>query len=515
MGKPLDLGDSLLRSVSPVHLEYMANMGVRASMSVSLIVAGRLWGLISAGHREPHALPLALRSACETIGRTVSLQIGAFEALDFRRRQDDNVDALGRLVAGMQRATGDVLEGLANEPAALLEIAGAAGAAIVFDDRVARVGACPPESVVVDLARWIGERTLADGTFATHALSADDARWAPWAVDVSGVIAIALPSAAQRCVIWFRPEQAHPVNWGGNPDKAGSVDDAAGTPRMHPRRSFELWKEVVQGRSARWDPAELHAARTLRRYAVEVDLDRQIAKERAAVQARDELVAVLSHDLRTPMSVVVMQAAMIQRRVLDDPSQTMQRFRVAAATIQRAGGRMNALLNDLLDLSKIEAGRFSVAAGSYGARQLVAEACELMGTLATSSNIVLEQEATEDIVVKADPERIFQVFSNLIGNAIKYAAHSGQVRVGAARVRGMCEFQVSDDGDGIAPEHIDNIFERYWQGNPSDSAGAGLGLYIAKGIVEAHGGTLRARSRPGAGTTFAFTLPVDRSDPPS
>ena len=507
-GNPLDLGNAALRSVSPVHLEYMANMGVRASMSVSLIVAGRLWGLISAAHRTPHSVPYRLRSACETIGRVVSLQIGALEALDFRRRQEDKAYGIDKLVAGMQAAGTDVLEGLAAEPKALMGIAGGAGAAIVLGDKVMLAGSCPPESVVLELSRWVRDRPLDDGTWQTNALSIDDPKWAPWAERASGTLAIILPSQTQRCVMWFRPELTHTVNWGGNPDKAGRLETSGGVPRLHPRRSFELWKEVVRGRSARWEPAELHAAQELRRRAVEVDLERQIDKERAAVRARDDLVAVVSHDLRTPMSVVVMQAAIIQRSINEDGNESLLRFRTAALIIQRAGVRMNALLNDLLDLAKIEAGRFAVAPVRSPAGQLIGDACDLMETLAASSSIAIVREPAPDVMVLADPERIFQVFSNLIGNAMKHGAQGGQVRVGAAPVNGMCEFRVSDNGPGIAPEQIGNIFERYWQGKQSDSAGAGLGLYIAKGIVEAHGGSLRAHSVPGNGATFAFTLPL-------
>ena len=507
-GQPLDLGTATLRSVSPVHREYMANMGVQASMNVSLIVAGRLWGLISAVHRTPHSVPWRLRSACETIGRVVSLQIAALEALDFRRRQEDKADSIDKLVAGMQAAGTDVLEGLAAEPTALIAIAGAAGAAVVLGEKVLLAGSCPPESVVLELSQWVRDRPLDDGIWHTSALSIDDPKWASSADRASGTLAVILPGQPQRCVMWFRPELTHTVNWGGNPDKAGRVDMSGGVPRLHPRRSFELWKEVVRSRSARWGPAELHAAREVRRRAVEVDLVRQIDKEREAVRARDELVAVVSHDLRTPMSVVVMQAAIIQRSINEDGTGSMLRLRNAALTIQRAGVRMNALLHDLLDLAKIEAGRFAVAPVRSPAGLLVGDACDLMETLAVSSGISILREPAAEMMVMADPERIFQVFSNLIGNAMKHGAQGGEVRVGAAPVNGMCEFRVSDNGPGIAPEQIGKIFERYWQGRPSDSAGAGLGLYIAKGIVEAHGGSLRAHSAPGDGATFAFTLPL-------
>ena len=507
-GHPLDLGNAALRSVSPVHLEYMANMGVQASMNVSLIVAGRLWGLISAAHRTPHGVPWRLRSACETIGRVVSLQIGALEALDFRRRQEDKASGIGKLVASMEAAGADVLEGLAAEPTALMGIAGAAGAAIVQGESVMLAGSCPPESVVLELSRWVRDQPLDDSTWQTSALSIDDPKWAPWAGRASGTLAIILPGQTQRCVLWFRPELTQTVNWGGNPDKAGQLETVSGVPRLHPRRSFALWKQEVRGRSERWEPAELHAAQELRRRAVEVDLERQIDKERAAVRARDELVAVVSHDLRTPMSVVVMQAAIIQRSINEKGNESLLRFRTAALIIQRASVRMNALLNDLLDLAKIEAGRFAVAPVRSPAGQLVEDACELMETLAVSSRIAIVRDRVPELMVLADPERIFQVFSNLIGNAIKHGAQGGQVRVDVAQANGMCEFLVSDNGPGIAPEQIGKIFERYWQGKQSDSAGAGLGLYIAKGIVEAHGGSLRAHSAQGEGATFAFTLPL-------
>lgn len=505
---PLDLASAALRSVSPLHLEYMANMGVQASMSVSLLVAGRLWGLISAAHRTPLGVNQSFRTACETIGRVVSLQIGALEALDFRRRQEDKEGETGKLSASMQAAGADVLDGLSAEPKALMDLAHGVGVAIVDGEKVWLSGWCPPQPVVLDLSRWIRARVPEDNIWHTHALSNDDPGWTPWAEHASGVLAVMLPGQMPRCVMWFRPERTHTVNWGGNPDKAGQVDTSGEIPRLHPRRSFALWKEIVQGRSARWDPAELHAARELRRRIVELDLGRQIEKERAAVRSRDELVAVVSHDLRTPMSVVVMQAAIIQRTINEAGNESLLRFRTAALTIQRAGVRMNSLLNDLLDLAKIEAGRFAVSPVRSAAGLLVGDACDLMETLADSRGIVITRGPALDVSVLADPERIFQVFSNLIGNAMKHGAPGGRVHVGAAQVNGMCEFKVSDNGPGIPAANLGRIFDRYWQGKQSDSAGAGLGLYIAKGIVEAHGGSLRAQSPLGEGATFSFTLPL-------
>jgi len=299
---------------------------------------------------------------------------------------------------------------------------------------------------------------------------------------------------------------------GGNPHEAKRIERTGGTLRLHPRHSFALWREVVTGHAQRWDRADRDAAESFRRRAVELDLGRQIDKEREAVRARDDLVAVVSHDLRTPMSVVVMQAAIIQRMIIGDADGVLQRFRTAALTIQRAGQQMGSLLHDLLDLSKIQAGRFTVTPAPCPASRLVVEAVEMMEGVAGEANVTLVTESLVDDPVQADSERIFQVFSNLIGNAIKYAGQGRQVRVGVARSGRACEFRVADSGPGIAPDQIEFLFQRFWQGKRDDSSGIGIGLYIARGIVQAHGGTIRAESAAGEGTSIIFTLPLAQAE---
>ncbi|MEO8629281.1 MAG: GAF domain-containing protein, partial [Betaproteobacteria bacterium] len=378
-GAPLDLSYSILRSVSPVHLAYLANMGVRASMSISLIVAGRLWGLISCGHREPWSLPYRVRTACETIGRMVSLQIGALQAGDFQRRQLAKSESLTSLVTGMREGASHVLAGLAANPARMLDIEHASGAAIVHGDSVLRVGACPEDRIVARLAEWLRPRANNDGLFATAQLAIDDPQWDVCALQASGVLAIVLPTPLQPCVIWFRPELIHQMNWAGKPTALDSAHERTG---LNPNRSFDLWKQLVRGQSLAWGPAELDAAANLRRFAIEIDLTRQVQTARDAVQARDDLVALVSHDLRTPLSVVVMQAALIQRVTAQESTEASHRLRASAKTIQHAGERMSSLLHDLLDLGKIEAGRFEIAASDQSAAHMIEDACELLQSVA-------------------------------------------------------------------------------------------------------------------------------------
>lgn len=507
-GAPLDLSQSLLRSVSPVHQEYLANMGLRASMSVSLIVEGRLWGLLSCGHRKPRFLSYRLRSACETIGRIASMQIAALHTVELRRAQDAKTDLLQQLVASMRSAGDEILDGLRAVDAPLLALADATGAAVFTAQGVVLVGRTPAEADALALAQWVQARCDSQGIFHTHQLGHDAPRWAGLCESASGLLGFMMPTPEPRGVLWFRPEQVQTVRWSGDPHKAVQAKPGAGAPRIHPRRSFDLWKEVVRNRSLHWGAGELHAAEQLRRYAIELDLARQVARERAAVQARDDLVAVVSHDLRNPMSIVVMQAALLQRLLAQDVTESSQRLMASAHTIQRAGQRMSSLLGDLLELAKIEAGRYEVRPSEAAADEMLQDTCELLQSLGHAKQVRLVCESAPHLVVRADAERVFQVFSNLIGNAIKHSPEHSTVRMGARQVRDMCEFWVTDEGPGVDPDQLPHLFDRYWQARRSDQSGAGLGLYIAKGIVEAHGGTIRAENELTCGATFRFTLPV-------
>ena len=250
----------------------------------------------------------------------------------------------------------------------------------------------------------------------------------------------------------------------------------------------------MRGRGEAWDEADQEAACALRRLAIEIDLGRQVRRHQAAVQARDDLVAVVSHDLRTPMSIVAMQAAIIQRVVAADPTETSHRLRVSAETIQRAADRMSSLLRNLLDLAKIEAGRFEVAATVQSTRHIVDDACSLLSSIAMAKGIALVPDETADASIRVDPERVFQVLANLIGNAVKFSLAGTTVNVGGTTIDRVYQFHVADQGVGISEDQQARIFDRYWQAKQSDVAGAGSASTSPKCIVEAHGGALRVES---------------------
>jgi signal transduction histidine kinase len=176
--------------------------------------------------------------------------------------------------------------------------------------------------------------------------------------------------------------------------------------------------------------------------------------------------------------------------------------------VRRAADRMNRMIQDLLDVKRIEGGRLSMDLQPEEVGPLVTDTIEMLRPLAVGSSIVLESAVAENLPpVVADAARIQQVLSNLVGNAVKFTPRAGQVTVTAESMGTEVRFGVVDTGPGIPPEQVPHIFGRFWQAKPSDRRGIGLGLAIAKGIIEAHSGRIWVESRVGSGSTFYFTLP--------
>jgi two-component system, sensor histidine kinase and response regulator len=224
-------------------------------------------------------------------------------------------------------------------------------------------------------------------------------------------------------------------------------------------------------------------------------------KAEAATRVRDEVLATVSHDLKNPLGTIFTSAALLLE--MDMPRDALRR---QLEIIRRTAERMDRLIADLLDVSRLEAGYFSVDARPEDAASLVLEARDQLGSMAQANGITLEVDVERGHAqVRADRNRVLQVFSNLIGNAIKFTPEGGSITVSAAEQDDHVRFAVTDTGVGIAPDDLPRIFERFWYG--PEKGGSGLGLAIARGIVDAHGGSITAESE-GQGSTFSFTLPL-------
>jgi PAS domain S-box-containing protein len=226
-----------------------------------------------------------------------------------------------------------------------------------------------------------------------------------------------------------------------------------------------------------------------------------------ATQRRDEVLGVVVHDLRNPLTAIRMQASALSRRG-PEPERRSQKARDG---ILRAANRMDRLIRDLLDVTLIEAGQLGIERAEVATRQLVVDAVEVQRPLASSVSVDMRLELPEGLPdIRGDQHRLLQVLENLIGNAIKFTSGGGRITVGAASRDHEVLFWVADTGCGIAPEDLPHVFDRFWQARKSD-LGAGLGLPISRGIIEAHGGRIWVESTLGKGAVFFFTIPAARA----
>jgi PAS domain S-box-containing protein len=260
------------------------------------------------------------------------------------------------------------------------------------------------------------------------------------------------------------------------------------------------------------DPADIREAVDLarelaHRAALAVDNSRLFSSAQRAIRARDEVLGVVAHDLRNPLNTVRLTAQALSRRLAKSPGQ--ERAVELAATIVRSVDVGNRLIQDLLDVTRIEAGRLVLDRALYSPQKFMEEVLELMAPNAANASIQLIGPGPVTLPeVMMDRDRMLQAFSNLIGNALKFTPAGGLVEFSARHRGNEVEFSVSDTGPGIPQDQLSHLFDRFWQANATDKRGAGLGLAIVKGIVDAHGGRLWVESTVGVGTTFHFTIPV-------
>jgi signal transduction histidine kinase/DNA-binding NarL/FixJ family response regulator len=248
------------------------------------------------------------------------------------------------------------------------------------------------------------------------------------------------------------------------------------------------------------------------RAALAVENARLFAQTHSALQARDEMLAVVAHDLRNPVSTVVMGTDLLLETMPEDEPHAFDRRHLEM--IKRSALGMNRLIQDLLEVSRVVGGKLPLAVQDEEVRLLMTEASAMLRPLAEARRIDFHVRAPGDLPrLRMDGPRVMQVISNLVGNAVKFTPQGGAVTLAAEWRDRELHVSVADTGAGISPEQLPHVFGRFWQADDADRRGLGLGLAIARGIVEAHGGRIWVQSEPGEGSTFHFTLPAPKPKP--
>jgi light-regulated signal transduction histidine kinase (bacteriophytochrome) len=504
---PLDLSDSILRSVSPVHLEYMRNMGTLASMSISILRDGRLWGLISCHSKEPKRVSLQVRNACDFLTQIFSLQLEARENTTLAENRMRLGTVQTRLLAHMA-AEDHFIAGLVNHPDDLMLLAGAQGAAVLTQDNCWCLGQTPGEEEVRALFAWLSRHNQED-VFATDHLSQVYPAAKAYADRASGLLAISISKAHSSYVLWFRPEVVQTVKWGGNPQKP--VQEEAGTARLHPRRSFEIWKETVRERSLPWGRSEIDAVKELRHAIVGIVLRR--AEELAAIseelrRSNKELEAFsysVSHDLRAPFRHIVGYSELLKKQEGSSLSEKGRRY---VDTIIDSAYTAGTLVDNLLRFSQM--GRTALKPRRIEMNRLIDEVRQQLAVHAGDRRI--EWVIGDLPEVTADPVLIRLVFENLIDNAVKYTRprEKARIEIGSTRKDGETIFFVRDNGVGFDMKYIDKLFGVFQRlHRMEDFEGTGIGLANVRRIIERHGGRTWAEGAHDRGATFSVALPDD------
>lgn len=505
-----DLSLAVLRSVSPVHLQYMRNMGTGASMSVSLIHEGRLWGLVSCHTANARRLPYPVRTACEFMGQILSLQIALKER---GRVVEERVIRRSLLVKLLARMAGDedFMTALRQDHSSLLALTEAAGAAIVHKGDCMRVGQCPAREDILRLAHWVAAEHPGEEVFHTDHLAGAWPSAARLSDVASGVLAVSISQLHDSYLMWFRPEVVRTVRWGGDPRKSGDPGTA-----LSPRHSFEAWKETVQQRSLPWTDADAEAAHEMRTAIVDIVLRK--AEEMAElneqlVRSNKELEAFsysVSHDLRAPFRHIVGYSELLGSSAAERLSENERRF---LDTIVESAKSAGTLVDDLLSFSQMgrsTLGRMHINMGAL--------AQDVRRTLALDyAGRSIDWRIGPLPVVEADPTMLRLVWQNLLSNAVKFTRDVADAVIEVGHQRSASEdiFHVRDNGCGFDMRYVDKLFGVFQRLHHEDEfEGTGIGLANVRRIIGRHGGRTWAEGTLGEGATLYFTLPLSTGEHP-
>ncbi len=503
---PLDMTYCVLRSMSPVHVEYLRNMGVAASMSISIVQDGKLWGLIACHHDQAKQVPHPVRLPCEVLARVFSSHIAAAEAEEERAYTAALQELNNRMQERLRRLR-DAVAALAEGNEDIARAIGAQGSAISIGGKLVLYGVTPSRPHIEELVNWLAANQSVH-VFDTAHLAAYS-NGAEFADAVSGLLSLRVALSGPDFVLWFRPSIVQVVRWAGNPDKPVAETEAG--KRISPRHSFEQWKQTLRDQSQPWTPAERAFASRLRpelAATILLQLNEEILRLNAELARSnvelDAFAYTASHDLQEPVRTIRIYAQMIALRASLELSPESRGF---ISTIEESAGRMGSLINSLLSYSTVGRGepRANTAVNLEEALRSVLVGMDLH---IQESGAVITHDPLP--VVFSDYDHMLRLLQNLISNAIKYRLPGAppRVHVTSALQGENFLFSVHDNGQGFDPAQAATIFTAFKRLHGQEVPGNGIGLATCKRILQAHNGRIWAESPgKGQGATFWFTLP--------
>ena len=492
---PLDLSFAVLRSVSPVHVEYLQNMGVGASMSVSIVIHGRLWGLIACHHMAPKRVPYSVRMAADVLAQVIASTVQGIEAREDAELVEHAAKVRTSLVESLLLED-DPLEALVEHGDGLLESTHAQALVVSQYGRVVCRGVDQALGDAIVASLPAEPHDIVTRTSVKEWPDAIQARLGKWV----GMLGLPFdPPSGGWCVL-LRTEQIEEVAWGGKPDKtqAGPLGE-----RLTPRGSFEAWHETVRGLAHPWEDGILTHARMMLGELARVSNARRAQTE----STRAQLLAMLGHDLRDPLNSINMAGMVLERTDGVGNKGTLGK------RIQSSSNRMQRMIGQVLDMSRIDRGL------SLGIDLQPVDLAALLEDMVEEARlayptIVYDLHTVGPAFVLADGGRLGQVVSNLLSNARHHGEPNQPITIRLVPRDGpdlgLAVLEIANAGAPIPAETeaaLFNPFKRSSLNNPRNRTGMGLGLYIAQQIVREHEGEIDYRHEHGK-VIFAVRLPL-------
>ncbi len=525
----LDLSLSLIRQISPSHLQYLANMNVEATISFSIVIDGHLWGLLGGHHASPRRLPFRTLVEAQQIVELFASRLQAITEISDKRRLEQHLDYILDLARNFESVSCDFGAFASQHVSQLRGLIGSDD--LLWTDGASCLGTGGlSEQDAASLIAFVKERTKQQSVFGTESLVALDSAFAGIGDVAAGVLALAVDE--QAILIWIRKEQIQQRKWGGNPYEALRLDTDG---KVGPRHSFSTWVQQVRYSAYPWESADFRALEQLRLALIgvkashanrlltqnrllqtEIEERKQIELEllstseslRETNKQLESFAYVASHDLQEPLRMVASYSQLLEKRYghkLEGEARQYLTYAVSGAK------RMRSLIDAILDYSRL--GSQAQEHKAVALSDILTEVKEAMADSITETGTIIE--AGKLPVVLAERTQVYQLFQNLIGNAIKFRKEGESVHIiiFAAQEDKFWRIAVQDNGIGIHADMQRKVFELFQRLNPHQYSGTGIGLATCQRIVELHGGRIWCESSEQEGSAFFFTLPACDEEP--
>lgn len=513
----LDLSYSVLRSVSPIHVQYLHNMGVGATLTISLLHKKKLWGLVACHHYSPKYLSQEVRVAAKLQGHFITSQIDVRqtnEEYELSRKASQSAEELISRKFDLDRNSFSVIVSDPN----ILRLCDATGVSIVLEGRIYKNGHTPSDEEIVKLVGLVFE--TGKNNFHTDSIQVSFPGFECCAGKIAGFNFFTLDKESRSCIIWYRNETVSEVNWAGDPAKAIEKDKNG----LSPRKSFELWKQRVQFQSRPWMKSELDISynfgNVIQKHIISVFLAEEEEKQRQLArqlsETNDELENInwiSTHDLQEPLRKIQMMSSFLMS---DKNSGMSMAMHEKLERMNASAARMQTLITDILKYTRLR--KNESVFEKIDLNVLMSEVLEEIAESLKEKKAKVKMEPLP--VIKGVPFLLKQLFSNLLFNSLKFSDpnRSPEIQISASEVVSDGEryyrIEFRDNGigfEGQYNESIFNIFSRLH--STSEYSGSGIGLALCKKIMSTHKGAIKAQGKPDVGAVFFVDFPVTLNAP--